>query len=122
VFSCAKGRIVAYRSYLGRLAELAGARSRVTLFGSHAGHAAHACSDLDFLVIEPEVAESPRGSILAAPLVRVDLAAPSASAFDIADRMGDSPEECMRKYVHTRSEDARYRMRRAVAEAARQVS
>jgi hypothetical protein len=36
--------------------------------------------------------------------------------------MGNSPEECMRTYVHTRSEDARDRVRRAVAEAARQAS
>jgi uncharacterized protein len=40
-----------------RLAEAAGARSRVILFGSHARHAADARSDLDFLVIEPEVAD-----------------------------------------------------------------
>jgi hypothetical protein len=73
-------------------------------------------------VIEPEVAESTRGSILAAPLVRVDLAAPSASAFDIADQMGDGPEECMGTYVHTRSEDARHSVRRGVAEAARRAS
>jgi hypothetical protein len=37
-------------------------------------------------VIEPEVAESTRGSTLAAPLVRVDLDAANASAFDIATR------------------------------------
>jgi predicted nucleotidyltransferase len=40
-----------------RLAEAAGARSRVILFGSHAVGAADAQSDLDFLVIEPEVAD-----------------------------------------------------------------
>lgn len=50
------------------------------------------------------------------------LAAAGVSAFDIADQMGNSPEECMRTYVHTRSEDARDRVRRAVAEAARQAS
>ena len=50
------------------------------------------------------------------------LAAAKVSAFDIADQMGNSPEECMRTYVHTRSEDARDRVRRAVAEAARQAS
>jgi uncharacterized protein len=43
-----------------RLAEAAGARSRVILFGSHARDAADARSDLDFLVIEPEVADRHR--------------------------------------------------------------
>ena len=47
----------------------AGRRSQAILFGSHAG-GAHVRSDLDFLAIEPEVAESIRGSTLAAPLVR----------------------------------------------------
>jgi hypothetical protein len=36
--------------------------------------------------------------------------------------MGNSAEECMRTYVHTRYEEARDRVRRAVAEAARKVS
>jgi hypothetical protein len=49
-------------------------------------------------------------------------AAARASGFDIADQMGNSPEECTRTYVHARSEDARDRVRRAVAEAARKAS
>jgi predicted nucleotidyltransferase len=40
-----------------RLAEAAGDRSRGILFGSHAREAADAHSDLDFLVIEPQVAD-----------------------------------------------------------------
>ena len=43
-----------------RLADAAGAGSRVILFGSHARNAADARSDLDFLVIEPEVADRHR--------------------------------------------------------------
>jgi hypothetical protein len=43
-------------------------------------------------------------------------------AFDIADQMGNSHEEAMRTYIHTRSDDASDRSRRAVAEAARQAS
>jgi hypothetical protein len=31
--------------------------------------------------------------------------------------MGNSPEECLRTYVHTRSEDARDRVRKAMLEA-----
>jgi hypothetical protein len=50
------------------------------------------------------------------------LAAAGVSAFDIADEMGNSPEECMRRYIHTHSEGARDRVRRAVAEAARRAS
>lgn len=39
------------------LAETAGSPVRVILFGSHARGDAHARSDLDFLVIEPEVSD-----------------------------------------------------------------
>jgi predicted nucleotidyltransferase len=102
---------------------VAGARSPVILFGSHAGDAAHPRSDVDFLVIESRAPNRREvGLRRAARLVRSTLAAVGVSVFDIAGQIGNSPEECMRTYVHPRSEDARYRVRRAVAEAARQVS
>jgi hypothetical protein len=73
-------------------------------------------------VIEPEVAESTRVRLWLRHWSGSTLAAGSASGFDIADQMGNSPEECMRTYVHTRSEEARDRLRRAGAEAARNAS
>jgi hypothetical protein len=121
VFKLPDGRIVAYRSYLRRLAELAGTRSRVILFGRTPGRRPHALRSR-----LPR--DRARGRRIDAGFDSGCATGPGRSGrgerlgVRHCDQMGNSPEECMRKYVHTRSEDARYRMRRAVAEAARQAS
>jgi hypothetical protein len=86
------------------------------------GDAAHARSDLDVLEIEPEVVESTRVRLCLRHWSGSTLAAASVSAFDITDQMGNSREDCMRTYDHTRSEDARARVRRVMAAAARKAS
>jgi hypothetical protein len=101
---------------------VAGARSRAILFGLTPVTAPPRAGELDFRVIESEVAESRRARLWLRHWSGSTLAAASVSAFDIADQMGNSPQEGMETYVHTRSEEARDRVRRAVAEAARKAS
>jgi predicted nucleotidyltransferase len=48
---------------VGRRISAAAPGSRVVLFGSHARGEAHASSDLDLLVVEPEVADAAREEV-----------------------------------------------------------
>ena len=69
------------------LAEAAPRDSRMILFGSHARGEARADSDLDFLVVEPEVADQAAevirlSTVLGKRLIPADVVVMSRSAFE----------------------------------------